>query len=357
MSAPLLFEPYVEAGVVSESAMGWLSSANLFGLMLGSLLSLYWFRTIPLLTLIRTLAFSIALLYGLCTLIISSWLAYPVLLVAGILQGIMYSRTFGAFASLEDPPRGYAMYQVSMAIVGIVCFYLIPRLVNIIGIHAGFYLLAGFAVLMGLVGWYYRHISLGIKTSKGIDFAIFRNKKIIGLLASVLCFQAADMSIWVYLERIAHANAIATNFVSWVLIFAFLAAIVAAWLVTKISDKWGLKLPFLVGMIATILALLRMVIPMSAWQYAFVSICFNLAWVFTFTYLLSLQAYYDKTGKLIALGAIANFIGEALGPLLTGTLLLFYPVTTVPWGAIVLIILSILFIYPLVAAYDKQAAE
>ena len=78
-----------------------------------------------------------------------------------------------------------------------------------------------------------------------------------------------------------------------------------------------------------------------------------MAWVLTYTYMLSVQAYYDKTGKLITIGVSANFIGEGLGPLLSGTLLLFFPLTITAWVAIVLIILSAIFIFPLIADYDK----
>ncbi len=354
MTVPLLFEPYIEVEMISESEIGWLSSANLFGLMFGSLMSLYWLKHVPLLKLVQLLTLIIAACYGLCTLIIGSWIAYFLLFFVGILQGIMYSRTFGAFASLSEPSKGYAMYQVSMAVIGILCFILIPRLVGVIGIHSGFYILAGISVLMFFIGWYYRNIPLGQEPSKELSFEIFRDKKILGLLASVLCFQSADMSIWVYLERIAHANSISTEIVSWVLIGAFLVAILAAWSVAKLSDKRGLRLPFFIGMMVTLAALLRMVLPMDEWQYAFLSLCFNFGWVFTFTYLLTLQAYYDNSGKLIAFGAIANFAGEGIGPLLTGTLLLFFPMTVVPWVASSLIVLSLLLIYPLVAAYDKS---
>ena len=350
LSAPLLFVSYLEVGIINESAIGWLSGMNLFGMVLGCLLSLYYLQNIPVLKLAQWITISIAILCWLCSLLMSTWVIYPNLLVLGILQGILYARTFSAFANLPQPIRGYAMYQVALAILGIFCFYAIPRLIPILGIHTGFYLITGLALFSFCFALYYRHISFGKQAAKGIPFSMFKDPKIMGLIISIMLFQAADMSIWIYLERIAHANTISTNFVSLVLILAFLAGMVTAWLVDKFSDSKGLRLPLFVGMACTLLMLIRLLLPMDQWEYALVSIIFNMAWVVTYTYMLSLQAHYDKSGKIVTIGVTANFIGEGLGPLLTGTLLLFFPLTITAWVAIVLIILSALFIFPLVTS-------
>lgn len=353
LTAPLLFAAYLEAGLISESAVGWLSSTNLFGLVLGCLLSLYWWQAIPLMKLAQPITISIALLCWLNSFLMATWFMYPNLLLLGVLQGMLYARTFGAFANLDSPTEGYAMYQVCLSILGILCFYAMPRLATTFSIHAGFYLIAGIAIFSFFTAVYYQHVSFGKQVSRGIQIAIFKDKKIIGLLVSAMLFQAADMSVWIYLERIAHANSISTNFVSWVLIVAFLAGMIAAWGADKLSDSKGFSIPILVGLLVTTMMLIRLLFPMNEWQYASVNIIFNMAWVFTYIYMLSLQAYYDKTGKLITIGASANFIGEGLGPLLSGTLLLYFPLTITAWVAIVLIVLSALFIFPLVSDYDR----
>lgn len=354
LTASLLFVPYLDHGFISESAVGWMSSMNLFGMVMGCLLSLYWLQHVPLMKLAQWLTFSIALLTWLCSFLMSTWFIYPHLLLLGILQGLLYARTFSAFANLREPTKGYAMYQISLAVFGILCFYAMPRLINSLGIHTGFYLITGLALFSFCIAFFYRHISFGKQVVKGIPFSIFKNRKMMGLMGSIMLFQAADMSIWIYLERIAHANTISTNFASWVLIMAFSAGMLAAWLVERISNSKGLGLPLLFGLLITLLVLIRLLFPMNQLEYALVSIIFNMAWVITYTYMLSLQAYYDTSGKIVTIGVTANFIGEGLGPLLTGTLLLFFPLTITAWVAIVLIILSALFIFPLVAEYDKK---
>jgi len=354
LSAPLLFVSYLEEGIISESAVGWLSSLNLFGMVMGCLLSLYYLQNIPLLKLAQPITLSIALFCWLCSFLMTTWFIYPNLFLLGIMQGLLYTRTFSAFANLPKPTEGYAMYQVGLSVFGILCFYAIPRLIPVLGIHAGFYLISGIALLSFLIALLYRNISFEQSTVRGFPFSIFKDRKLIGLMVGIMLFQAADMSIWTYLERIAHANTISTSFVSWVLIFAFLAGMLVAWIIDRISDSKGFRLPLIMGILVTLLMLIRLQFPMNKWEYALVNIIFNMAWVLTYTYLLSVQASYDKTGKIVSIGVAANFIGEGLGPLLTGTLLLFFPIIITSWVAIFLLLLSLVFIFPLVSEYDKS---
>ena len=70
LAVPLLFVTYLDEGIISDAAIGLLSSLNLFGLVMGSLLSLYWFGKVQLLRLAIPATFIIAVLCWYCSLLI-----------------------------------------------------------------------------------------------------------------------------------------------------------------------------------------------------------------------------------------------------------------------------------------------
>jgi hypothetical protein len=139
------------------------------------------------------------------------------------------------------------------------------------------------------------------------------------LLATFL-FQAANMGIYAYSIGIGKFAGLTPSFVSDSLGVAAWVAIAGSVLVILISTKFGRLLPVAAAIVITAVAtwaLHNSSVNPDSWVssvFWLAQMTIGIMWAFTISYLLGMNAEFDTTGQMAALGGFASKMGLASGP-------------------------------------------
>ena len=139
------------------------------------------------------------------------------------------------------------------------------------------------------------------------------------LLATFL-FQAANMGIYAYSIGIGKFAGLTPSFVSDSLGVAAWGAIAGSVLVILISTRFGRLFPVAAAILSTAAAtwaLHHSAVNPDSWVssvFWLAQLTIGVMWAFVISYLLGMNAEFDTTGQMAALGGFASKMGLASGP-------------------------------------------
>lgn len=316
MALPMLLGALSEARGVDEIHLGWIGSAELVGLLIGSLC------TAKLLG--RGGSYGIAVL-GI-VLAIAANLATPltagiegligVRVIAGFGGGLCYSYALARLSTRGDAARNASIFGVGLGLVSSLLFIAIPWLSAHYGLYSIFIFLSSLFVAAGLLLKLVPSASSIVSTEFAAG-STARALTAVGVtcLLAVLVWGVATACLWIYTERLGTDAGLTSIFVGQVLNISNLACMVSCLLAYRLTKAWGEHLPQII--ILLICGVLCLTWTVQSGEIGYSTRIFIYFQLISITQVLqiSLFGYLDRTGKLAALLPAAQGTGQALGPL------------------------------------------
>jgi hypothetical protein len=212
---------------------------------------------------------------------------------------------------------GYLL-TIQFGLGGLGIMYL-PSLVPMFGTKALFLSLAAFSIVTFCMVPFLADYPPGQEHPDRKPGSIRYIPAAAALIATFL-FQAANMAVYAYAIGIGKFAGLSPSFVSKSLGLSAWIAIAGSVMVILLSTRFGRLRP--VGVAILLTAVATWVLHYShvnpdSWLtsvYWLVNLSIAITWAFTISYLLGMNAEFDTTGQMAALGGFASKMGLASGP-------------------------------------------
>lgn len=316
---PAIVDGLIEGLNFSNRDAGLVGSANTYGAAFGAFTVVFYVKRM------NWRASAYALLVGLIAVdLVSILLKSPGALIAmravhGFIGGALVGIGFAVMSRTSEVSRTFGyLLTIQFGLGGLGIIYL-PSLVPIFGTQALFLSLIAFSVVTLLMVPFLPEYPAGENHHERKAGSIKMVPAAAALLATFL-FQAANMGIYAYSIGIGKFAGLDASFVSSSLGVSAWVAISGSVFVILLSTRFGRLRP-VAAAIAITAAATWMLHFSDVNPDSWISSVFWLAnaviaitWAFTISYLLGMNAEFDTTGQMAALGGFASKMGLASGP-------------------------------------------
>lgn len=157
-----------------------------------------------------------------------------------------------------------------------------------------------------------RHDAAGLERVRGGTLA-----GILALLALAINF-AGFAGLWVFMERIAVEQGFDGEFINLWLAVGLVTSGVGPLLAALLSDRLGRIAPLMLSTLAALASMTLLGGEVTRWSYALALTLLPLTYYFGISYIFSVVAAADVSGRIAGLMSFALAVGSAAGPALFG---------------------------------------
>ena len=353
---PVLAGPFIDAFKFNEQELGIIFSLELSGVAVAAILTALRTHTANLRTLGIAGAFIACLGHFLSLVTDSVGLFGLTRLLAGIGEGTVLAVTFAAAARATVPERAFAISQITVTIIAMVSFIMVPRLSIFWEYRAGIAVL-----LVSLLIFAPAMLVLPVRDAdtpppdgtetKSSNFPYIVVGSLV-LLAYALT-NIADMGIWAFSERTGTSLQISAHRIGEILAMATFFSLAGSFTAATIGIRFGRIAPMAAGLTACFFVVLGVGAPANVLIYTISVVLLPFAFLFSFPYFLGALAALDERGTWAALGGSASAVGIALGPLIAGYLVEKFSYSIMTWLMCLTVVLSAILV---LVAYSRPSA-
>ena len=344
---PMLVGAIVDTLEYSRAMVGWIASANIFGIALGGIIATLLIGKKPLIRIVQ-----VGLIGLLIFDVVSMYIEAPqtmlcVRFISGVFGGLVYAAGLAAFSGLKNPIKAYGIYVVVYCIWSGIVMVVLPILVQQFGLSGGFAILVFMAIMSLLGAGVIPKLAANIQ-EKNIDLSyLLKQKEVLLSLIGYFALQLAGGTTFTYLERIAKEAGLDSILIGQLIGVSTILALMGGLLVFWLGDSKGLRVPILLGVLTMGLGSFLLFWSASPILYFIAISLLGGAWSFCIPFYQQIQAKFDPTGKVVSLGTIVNTMGRATGPAMAALFLSGQSFSVVIWLALGALLLSLLAIFPL----------
>lgn len=320
MILPILVGAYVDYLGFAEDTAGWISAANLAGVAVMTLVVSLKTKHWPLAK-IAGYGMAVMILFDILTLYFQSLHAFTVIrFLSGMGGGAAQAAVAAAIARLVHSDKGYGVYigfQFLLPAIGLFGF---PALLPEIGFNGMMKILIVLEVLSLLMIPVFVNYKLPAPRedaeadSDVFEIALILQKPAMLSIIGLCVYGAANAAIWAYADRMGIKAGLTSESTGNVLSAVTAIAVLGAFLVIWLQDKFGHIRPLTAGIACQIVAMLILIGVDSPVGYSVGIGLYSVAWAFSWPYFLSIQADLDHTGTVVVAGQFSNLVGNSLGP-------------------------------------------
>jgi len=239
--------------------------------------------------------------------------------VHGFVGGALVGIGFSVMSRTSEVSRTFGyLLTIQFGLGGLGIIYL-PPLAPVFGTKALFLALAAFSFVTLLMVPFLASYPVG-ENHHGRAVGKIRYLPAAAALLATFLFQAANMGIYAYSIGIGKFAGLTPSFVSDSLGVAAWVAIAGSVLVILISTRFGRLFPVAAAILITAAAtwaLHHSAVNPDSWLssvFWLAQLTIGIMWAFVISYLLGMNAEFDATGQMAALGGFASKMGLASGP-------------------------------------------
>lgn len=344
---PLVVGAFSDSGAFSEQQVGFLTAADVAGILLASISAFFWVRRCHWQ---RWIQISLLLFIGmnLLTLFTSQ---FPALLLvrflAGVGCGIGYSIALAALGDRTNPDKAFGAMVTVQVVFGTLGFWVLPYITSVWG-YQGLFQFFNLFLLVALIL---------VSISSPAD----ENKKaqtlppiggsylpVLFVFLGVVAYYFAQGTVWAYLERIGVAAGLTVAEVGAILGWGFAisacGSILAAKFVAVVGRNLSLWLTAVLQL-GCLLALYLMAQPHIWLIYALATVVYQIFWSFIIPIMMGIFSDADKSGRLIVFCVTAFKVGLVIGPPVAAAVVSHFGVIHVLWLGAVAIVLSVMLLH------------
>lgn len=228
----------------------------------------------------------------------------------GVAQAVVYATT----VHRHNRDRTYASLHILLLLWGAASIGLAPLVIGASGIAAIFWSFPVMAALaLPMTRRIPRHALARADGAAPAGAARWSGKAMLLVLLFCLLF-AGHGVLWVYQERIGVSLGLAPATIGTILGVSVLAGAAGAATAGVLGKRVGHRAAQVTGFAGSIVASLAIVYGQSPTVYAIAAALVMAVWFFGQTYMFSLTAEMDPSGRLAGMSNAAIFVGQGLGP-------------------------------------------
>jgi predicted MFS family arabinose efflux permease len=326
LGLPLILGALADAYGFTNREIGWISSAENAGLLLGSISVSVLARSGRF----RALALAgilIALLANAITLFVVSFVSFcAVRLLAGFAAGLCYSAAIACLSLTRKATRNFSIFIVVLVLANSLELWVLPSIVTHLGVR-GIYTVLGLAYIPpalllhripARVEALVPHTFRAANTS-ALPYSL--TKLAWSCLMAIVMFNVAASALWAYSERIGTSLGLSEQTVANTLTLANLSSLTGSVVAYWLSRRWGQHRPQLIALVLMIGVYLIWSTEVTIPTYVVGAFVFMNVWSLSQTYQMGTLAVIDNSGRYVALVPAAQGVGQSAGPFIGGLVL------------------------------------
>ncbi|MEO2279086.1 MFS transporter [Pseudoalteromonas pernae] len=352
---PAVVSGLIEALGFTNKEAGFVSSANLYGASIGSLVAVFIIKKIrwqrwAYCLLIALLAIDFASMH-----IDSPWPMIVIRALHGLTGGLLVGIGFSIISRTQDPDKTFGyLLLIQWGLGGLGLMYL-PGLVPSYGTGALFCALIAFSFVALVMLIFLPHYEVE-KANKPIAVGTAKNHLLLILtLVAIFLFQGANMGLFAYMIALGLAANLDMDFMSASLGMASWVALVGAALVIIIGKKFGRLGALMLGISVTAVCSWLLIFSDNSNVYLYANIVIGIGWAFVLPYMFGICSELDIAGQFAAMGGFASKMGLASGPMVAALVLSGEQYNIVIYLAVVFLIGSAICVLKPARTLDKHA--
>jgi len=322
---PIYLGYLMEAKSLGYDQIGYMASAFFLAFSIPSATAYFWIRNIKP----RTISY-ISIIFVAVFLFISSYTnSYTYLiveiLVVGSFSGILATLAMTVIGNYKNSTRWYGFKSASESAAGTLLLFVLPStLIMSYGFNGVVYGMLIFMLLsIPIVSLISNQPLAESDEDTMIDTSIKDISSIFAWMALLAIFfnYITGSAIWAFAERIADIKEFDSTLVANALGLTLAFAIIGPLISSSISDKYGLKIPFIITSLLMLIGAYGLTAASTLSSYAIFACIQMLGWGGALPFLYSLVSNSDPNGRYIALAIPALGLGSVAGPALAGNLI------------------------------------
>ena len=245
---------------------------------------------------------------------------WPARLLAGLGHGALISLSFTFVGLTQRVERNIALYLTLLLSYGALGVWILPQLLDIVGLSG---LFIGFCGLLALGFLTVHHVPRSSDAREQIPESArdLSRPLVVTALAGVLCYNLAQGIAWAILFLVGLDAGLSeqsvANALFWSQVLAIGGALASVFLAESIGRSMAIAIGIWVG--AACIALL-----LSRPDYAvfLIAVCgFNILWNFVLPFILAAVAEFDTRGTMVGKAIALQMTGLGLGPFIAAWLI------------------------------------
>jgi predicted MFS family arabinose efflux permease len=305
-------------------------------------------------------AIACELLLNVATLMSSSFTELIILRGAsGFAQGHLLAAAGACAALSQRTERNFALYNATLAIFAVVFLFVGSLVVPLFG-HSGVFTLFVVVDVLALTFIYFGFpdFTLRVRQSSSLIRTASLPRAGVQAFIALIFFGVALSGTQTFVERLGFWHGAALDVIAislgWGWCLAIVTPFLLIWLMRRYKDNLVLLLPSytLIAGLAIILSLAQ-----TTAVYLVAVALFTPLIMFIEPLQFGVLGQLDDTGRLAALGPAAISIGSGLGPLMLGSVVNTFGLLSVGITAGCLLMISLLFLYPVCTKAKEKALQ
>ncbi|WP_397459790.1 MFS transporter [Pseudomonas asplenii] len=216
-----------------------------------------------------------------------------------------------ALRSLKD--ETFAMINISSLLWNMLLVTCIPLLLLVLDVQSAFYLLATTSLFAAMGCNRIPEYNPNTEQNARCSVRMFELTSMLLVVLFVLQF-FGHSNLWVYQVQIGRSLNLECQQIGYVLCGGILSGALGACLPGCIARSFGLLFWHLLSFGTALLATVFLIYGNSLVAFVTTACLIHMVWFFSLSYLLSMAAKLDLSGRLPGLCIAAMFVGQALGP-------------------------------------------
>jgi predicted MFS family arabinose efflux permease len=329
---PVISTAWVKKLGFSEQQVGFLASADLFGLAIGAVIAYFFVAKFNR----RYLASAAACLAIVANILCIYFQSYEVTFwlraAAGIGAGVYTGIAVATIGGHSRPAFAFGMELFAFAFSQAAELKFLPHL-SIEGMYIAF--AAAFVFGLLFIRWLPARpaentldVDVDVEEADGAHHVELRHvpNYVPWLVLTAVAFTYVNIgAYWTYIELATVDSAASPDWVASMLVYTSFFSIVGCLFAVLLSNRFGLARPLLLTLVFQAGIVFMLVFGITNISVAFSMFAFNFCWIFIDIYQAATISNVDRSGRYVALLPAAQGLGNGIGPALAAGVL--------AWGA------------------------
>lgn len=325
---PVISSSWVKNLGFTEVQVGYVTSADLFGLAIGAVVAFFVVAKYDRRHLTIAAA-SVAVGANLLCIYFQNYeVTFWLRLAAGMGAGVYTGIAVATIGGHSRPAFAFGMELFAFAFSQAAELKFLPYL-SIEGLYITFAMT--FVVGLFFISWLPRRpadSSLDIEIDEAEQDGEHRVKQkhvpayVPWLVLTAVAFTYISIgAYWTYIELATVDSAASPEWVADMLVYTSFFSLIGCLFAVLLSNRYGLSKPLLVTLIFQASIVLMLVFGITNYRVAFSMFAFNFCWIFVDIYQAAMISNVDRSGRYVALLPAAQGIGNGLGPAMAASVL------------------------------------
>jgi predicted MFS family arabinose efflux permease len=325
---PVISTSWVNNLGFTEIQVGYVTSADLFGLAIGAVIAYFYVARVDR-RFLTIIAASVAIAANLLCIYFQSYEVTLLLrLAAGIGAGVYTGIAVATIGGHSRPAFAFGLELFAFAGSQGAELKFLPYL-SIEGMYFAF--AATFLVGLLFISWLPRRpadpsldVEVDVEEPDGEHHVEHRHVPayVPWLVLTAVAFTYINIgAYWTYIELATVDSAASPEWVADMLVYTSVFSVIGCLIAVLLSNRFGLARPLLVTLVFQASIVVMLVFGITNTTVAFSMFAFNFCWIFVDIYQAATVANVDRSGRYVALLPAAQGLGNGLGPYMAASVL------------------------------------